>query len=127
MDETRPSGIDSVFYELQALRKLYERLIDEMEDTKSETRMLKEHQEKIDKILITGNGTPSLQESFRAMNTKLDNFITDVFTERTDRKKKDEEWRSRWFWAFVSVAMPSVLSFIIYLVIHLIRSAPVIP
>ena len=88
----------SIFYELQALRKIYETLAAEFSIVDTRLSRTEGRQEKVFTTLYTGNGDPSLQEQVRTIATKLDNLITSIETERNLRKKAEAEFRSKMFW-----------------------------
>lgn len=94
---SQPISIDSVFYELQALRKIYELLDVDFRSFKNnvDERMdaFDARQQEHDKILIRGNGEVSLQERFRTLDKKLDDFIAEQRAEREKREKAESERR----------------------------------
>lgn len=76
---------------------------------------LKKHE----RILITGNGEPSLIENFRTFNRVLTDFISEVKSERKKREDKEEEDRKekreekrRWKWAFIGLGFTLIPAFI---------------
>lgn len=93
----QPVSLESVFYELQALRKIYELLDVDFRTFKSsvDERMdaFDSRQYEHDKILIRGNGEVSLQERFRTLDKKLDDFISEQRAERERREKREAEER----------------------------------
>lgn len=84
------------------------------EMVKEDHSMLLNHQ----KILITGNGEPSLVENFRTLTRDFTSFINEVKLERQKREKKEEDEakekkdeQKRWKWAFVSLGFTIVPAF----------------
>lgn len=71
------------------------------------------------KILVTGNGEPSLLEAFRTYNKTLTDFINEVREERLKREKKEEqegldkkEEKRRWKWAFIGLGFTLIPAFL---------------
>lgn len=81
---------------------------------KEDHAMLLNHQ----KILVIGNGQPSLSETVRNLTTKLSDFIENVKDERKKREDKEaeeflkkEQELTRWRWAIIGIALPFVTGF----------------
>jgi hypothetical protein len=77
---------------------------------------VKEH----DHLLRVSNGTPSIVERLRTLETNLNSFMEEMRTERAERKRREEEWRSRWFWTFVTIGLPLTLSAVGYVALHVL-------
>jgi hypothetical protein len=81
---------------------------------KDDHAMLLGHQ----KILVIGNGEPSLMENFRTLNRTLSDFITNVKEERDRREKKEalellekKQEITRWRWAIIGIVLPVITGF----------------
>jgi len=64
----------------------------------------------IDKILVRGNGKPSLQEDVRSLRKAFFDFVDEVHLEREKRETKEEgevkikrEEKIKWKWAFIGL------------------------
>ncbi len=93
---------------------------------KEDHTMLLGHQ----KLLVIGNGQPSLMETVRNLTTKLSDFIENVKEERDRREKKEaadllertqkeaalllkkEQDKTRWQWAIIGIVLPFGAGFI---------------
>lgn len=118
-------SVESVVYELQALRQLYQKVADDFQENKEALKVLTARQDKTDSILIIGNGEPSLRETIRTISRKLDEFISEHTRKEEEARKLKQDWNTRWFWTFIGIGLPASLSFIIYLAVHLIQSGQV--
>jgi hypothetical protein len=91
--------------------------------------MTKEH----DKILIRGNGTPSLQETVRSLSGSLKTYIDEARIERERRAtlEKDEAERKRiemlkWKWAIIAFGFATFPPLVWSLIVFWVRVAPVL-
>jgi len=73
-----------------------------------------------DKILVRGNGHPSLQENMRVMNKSLSDFIDEVREERARRNKLEEEEKkrklselNRWKWTIIGLGITLIASVLV--------------
>ena len=80
--------------------------------------MLKEH----DKILIRGNGIPSLTEDMRSVRRDLQEIIDNFGV----YKKEEKESRQYWTRLIVGVLIGQVATGIVAVAVMLIRYAPVL-
>ena len=84
-----------------------------------------------DKILIRGNGVPSLQEVVRNLTTNVSNFIVEVRDERKRRNEEDaaetkrkRDEMNRWKWTFIGLAVAVVPAFLWQVVVFWVKIAP---
>lgn len=100
--------------------------------------MTKEH----DKVLIRGNGSPSLMETVRTQTNRLDLFITEMREERASRKlaeaKKKEEDQAeikkekddrraeinKWKWTGITMALTFLPAFVYQFIVFWTKIAP---
>jgi hypothetical protein len=115
------------------LVRLIESISSDLGSIKKEQERLEARQDVIDKILIRGNGVPSLQETVRTLERSLTDFINDTRLERTkreenekeERRKRDEE-RTRWRWAIIPIALSAFIAFAYQFFVFWVKIAPVI-
>lgn len=125
--------IGNVYHELQALRKIYEILQTSIDEIKRDYTKLEERQDYVDKILVRGNGVPSLQETVRTLSKTVDDFISDIKVERIKRedaekekRRKNAEERSRWKWSILGIVIPAGMLFLYQFFVFWVKIAPVI-
>ena len=103
------------------MRKIYEILERDFqtfrEDVNKRFEEFDSQQKEHDKILVRGNGTPSLQEIVRTLSSKVDALVTSIETER----KKKEEDKTKWKWALIGVGLPASLMFILQFIVFWVK------
>jgi len=76
----------------------------------------------LDKIIVRGNGTPSLQEVVRALSKTLTEFLDEVKEEK--KNKKDEANKLKWL--ILGIGIPALLGYAAQAVIFWVRVFPII-
>jgi hypothetical protein len=97
-----------------------------------------------DKVLIRGNGTPSLLETVRTQATRLDLFITEMRDERNSRKQQEAETKkgveaevnkekdrrkaevNRWKWTGIGLGITFIPAFIYQSIVFWTKIAPLV-
>lgn len=92
-------------------------------------KLLTEH----DKILVRGNGVPSLQETVRNLSTGLTEFVVEYKREReevTKRKQdelqKEKEERLWWKRTLIGFGLPLTVTFVWQAIVFWVRIAPLV-
>lgn len=117
----------SLHREIQELKDMIQKVADMQQ---ADHAMTVEH----DKILIRGNGVPSLQETVRVMGKAVHEFVDEV---RVERKRRNEEEaveavrqrdeRTRWKWTFIGLALTIVPAFLWQIIVFWVQIAPTLP
>lgn len=117
----------SLHREIQELKDMIQKVADMQQ---ADHAMTVEH----DKILIRGNGVPSLQETVRVMGKAVHEFVDEV---RVERKRRNEEEaveavrqrdeRTRWKWTFIGLALTIVPAFLWQVIVFWVQIAPTLP
>lgn len=86
-----------------------------------------------DKILVRGNGVPSLQETVRTLSNNMSEFIAEVRNERIRREIKEEEERKKveenWQWwkrFLFGIGVPIVIMFLGQMITFYVKVYPLI-
>lgn len=76
-----------------------------------------------DKILVRGNGVPSLQEIVRGMNSNIEEFMA---SERRQKEDRISELR-KWKWLIFGTIVPGFIVLVGQALIFYIRVLPMLP
>ena len=72
----------------------------------------------LNKIVVVGNGIPSLSETVRALSKTLTEFIAAESARQNDRRKEDEENRKWWRRLIIGASVTTIISTSIPLLIN---------
>lgn len=101
--------------EVNALRVIVETL---RAEHKEDREMMREH----DKILVRGNGVPSLQETVRILAKSMNDYFEEVKQEKADKKKEATTFK----WLLIGAGIPLLLTFIGQAVIFYVKIYPML-
>ena len=118
--------LETIYQEVESVKHILETLND---NQKRDHEILLEH----DKILVRGNGVPSLQENVRNLAKAMNDFMDDVRNEREKREKFEIEERKRkaeeankFKWLGIGIGTPLLLTFLGQAIVFYVRVYPLI-
>lgn len=107
--------VNALREEVSALRVIVESVRAQQQEN---TDMLREH----DKILVRGNGVPSLQETVRTLAKTMNDYLEEVKQEKLDKKKEATTLK----WLLIGAGLPLLLAFIGQAVVFYVKIYPML-
>lgn len=107
-------NLDDVYKEVQEVRQMIEIL---ETNQHADHLLLVDH----DKILVRGNGVPSLQETVRVLAKTMTDFISEAQSEKKVRREEARHWK----WLLIGIGVPAVVSFLGQAIVFWVRVVPI--
>jgi len=118
--------LEQLYQEVEEVKRI---VMDTSSTQKSDHVLLLEH----DKILVRGNGVPSLQENVRVLAQSFKDFVIEVREERAKRiqgeeeeKKRKKEELNKWKWALIGIVLPGVAVILGQALVFWVQLAPIL-